>query len=294
MKIFDMRLRPPFGSIARGMFGNPGRELFEPEAFAPRFGMTIAESARLCSMELFIREMDEAGICAGAVLIRKSTGMDNHDLEKLHQQYPGRFIGVAGIDPQDGEAALREIDRFVVNGICRGVLVEPGFCRRPVRADDRSLYIFYEKCQELHIPVFLSFGGYVAPDLSYADPMIIERVALDFPTLTLIVAHGGWPFVPAICHVAFTREHVYLAPDLYPMNVPGNRDYLDAANYLIPEKFMFGTAYPCVDMRQAVAYYRAWGLRPEVMPGVMYGNAARVLGLPQETGNRAIKNSVMD
>lgn len=57
MKIFDMRLRPPFGSIARGMFGNPGRELFEPEAFAPRFGMTIAESARLCSMELFIREM---------------------------------------------------------------------------------------------------------------------------------------------------------------------------------------------------------------------------------------------
>ena len=107
MKIFDMRLRPPFGSIARGMFGNPGRELFEPEAFAPRFGMTIAESARLYSMELFIREMDEAGICAGAVLIRKSTGMDNHDLEKLHQQYPGRFIGVAGIDPQDGEAALR-------------------------------------------------------------------------------------------------------------------------------------------------------------------------------------------
>ena len=85
MKIFDMRLRPPFGSIARGMFGNPGRELFEPEVLAPRFGMTRAESARLCSMELFIREMDEAGICAGAVLIRKSTGMDNHDLAEYRQ-----------------------------------------------------------------------------------------------------------------------------------------------------------------------------------------------------------------
>ncbi len=41
-----MRLRPPFKSIAEGMFQNSGRELFEPEVFAPRFGMRIAESAK--------------------------------------------------------------------------------------------------------------------------------------------------------------------------------------------------------------------------------------------------------
>ncbi len=63
------------------------------------------------------------------------------------------------------------------------------------------------------------------------------------------------------------------------MNVPGNREYLDAANYLIPEKFMFGTAYPCVDMRQAAAYYKQWGLRAEVMQAVMFDNAVRVLNL---------------
>ena len=37
MKILDVRTRPPFGSIRDGMFNNPGRELFEPEAFAPRY-----------------------------------------------------------------------------------------------------------------------------------------------------------------------------------------------------------------------------------------------------------------
>lgn len=279
MKIFDMRLRPPYKSIADGMFQNPGRELFEPEAFAPRFGMSIAESARQRSMPLFIQEMNEAGVTMGAVLIRKSTGMKNSDLESLNEEYPNRFIGIAGIDPQDGIAALNEIDYYVHQSICRGVLIEPGFCKRPLRADDRSLAIFYEKCEAEKIPVFLSFGGFVAPDLSYVDPMIIERIALDFPKLTLIVAHGGWPFVSAICHVAFNRENVYLAPDLYTMNVPGNREYLDAANYLIPEKFMFGTAYPCVDMRQAVTYYKNWGLREEVIYNVMYGNAVRVLGL---------------
>ena len=106
MKIFDMRLRPPFKSIAEGMFQNSGRELFEPEVFAPRFGMRIAESAKQRSMELCIQEMDEAGICAGAVLIRKSTAMKNEDLEELTRSYPKRFVGIAGIDPHEGKAAL--------------------------------------------------------------------------------------------------------------------------------------------------------------------------------------------
>ena len=69
MKILDVRTRPPFGSIRDGMFNNPGRELFEPEAFAPRFGMSVGESSRQRSMSLFIQEMDAAGITLGAVLI---------------------------------------------------------------------------------------------------------------------------------------------------------------------------------------------------------------------------------
>ena len=279
MKILDVRTRPPFGSIRDGMFNNPGRELFEPEAFAPRFGMSVGESARQRSMSLFIEEMDAAGITLGAVLIRKSTGMDNNDRARLDAAYPGRFIGIAGIDPLDGEEALRETEHFALKGACRGILLEPGFCSTPLYANDQRIYPIYELCQQHGIPVFLSFGGYVAPDLTYNSPFIIDRLALDFPSLKLVIAHGGWPFVTEICHVAFNRENVYLAPDLYTMNVPGNRDYLAAANYFIPEKFLFGTAYPCVSMQQAVDYYRNWGLRPEVLPKVMYQNAADVLGV---------------
>lgn len=159
--------------------------------------------------------------------------------------------------------------------------VGAGFCSTPLYANDQRIYPIYELCQQHGIPVFLSFGGYVAPDLTYNSPFIIDRLALDFPSLTLVIAHGGWPFVTEICHVAFNRENVYLAPDLYTMNVPGNRDYLASANYFIPEKFLFGTAYPCVSMQEAVDYYRNWGLRPEVLPKVMYQNAADVLGIEE-------------
>lgn len=277
MKIFDMRMRPPFQSIARGMFNSPGREIFLPEVFARRFGMHLAESARLQSMDLFIREMDEAGISMGAVPIRKSTGMDNGDLKKLGELYPGRFVGVGGIDPHD-PGCLAEIDACLASG-AKAIFIEPGFCKPPLKADNRAIYPIYEKCEAQKIPLFISFGGFVAPDLSYTDPMLIERVALDFPNLQLVLAHGGWPNVNAICHVAFERPGVYLAPDLYTMNVPGNREYIEAANYLIPEKIMFGTAYPCVDMREAVAYYLHWGLNPDIFPDIMFNNAASFLKL---------------
>lgn len=278
MKVFDMRTRPPFKSILRGMFNSPGREIFLPENFARRFGMHVAPSAMKASMDLFISEMDEAGICAGAVLIRKSTGMDNVDLIDLARLWPGRFVGVAGVDPHHMDN-LDEVDKLLACGAAKAILIEPGFCRPALRADDRTIYPLYEKCQAEKIPLFISFGGVVAPDLSYTDPMLIERVALDFPGLKLVLAHGGWPGVGGICHVAFEREGVYLAPDLYTMNVPGNRDYLDAANYLIPEKFMFGSAYPCVDMREAVEYYIRWGLKADVVDMVVYENARRFLGL---------------
>lgn len=278
MKIFDMRLRPPFASIADGMFNTPGREIFLPESFARRFGMHVAPSARARSMELFISEMDAAGITAGAVLIRTATGMKNEDLEELARLYPGRFVGVAGIDPTAPDA-LAEAARWSRKPCVRALLIEPGFCMPALKADDRRIYPLYELCEGENIPLFMSFGGFVAPDLSYTDPMLIERVALDFPGLQLVLAHGGWPHVNAISHVAFERPGVYLAPDLYTMNVPGNREYLEAANCLIPEKFMFGTAYPCVDMREAVDYYMHWGLNADVAPLVLYENAARLLRL---------------
>ena len=94
----DFRVRPPIPSYRTAEFYNNIEDVTQRAA---RFGMTIGESARQKSMNLFIREMDEAGIVAGAVLIRKSTGMDNADLEELNRLWPGRFVGVAGIDPHD-------------------------------------------------------------------------------------------------------------------------------------------------------------------------------------------------
>ena len=107
MKILDVRTRPPFGSIRDGMFNNPGRELFEPEAFAPRFGMSVGESARQRSRRLFIEEMDAAGITSLSKLPSK---------EELLAKMMGslnapvtNFVGVLAAIPRGLVCALNAI-----------------------------------------------------------------------------------------------------------------------------------------------------------------------------------------
>ena len=275
MMIIDFRNRPPYASIAQSILYDRSRR----EKMAPRFGMHLAPSVLDKSMVLWERELAEAGIDRAVALIRRATGMRNDDLADLIAAYPEKVIGLVGIDPEEGEEALEDIDRYVLGGLAAGIVMELGKCRTPLMADDERLYPLYEKCQAAHISVTLGFGGFVAPNYPYFDPMSIWRLTRDFPDLSVILAHGGWPYVNEICHVAYQRPKLYLSPDIYAMNIPGADGYIAAANYLLPDQIIFGSAYPIVSMQEAVAYYRN-RLSAEAFPKVMGLNALRALGLP--------------
>lgn len=286
--IIDMRCRPPFGG-----FLNPQLcDLYITENLIPfsrRFGMTPSPAALKKDMELFLKEMDEAGVDKAVVPIRISPGglatdrsdnlhMDNDDLLELYRLYPDRIIGAAGMNLTDVSAALSDIDKYVLNGPCLAVIVEPGFNYTPLLPSDGSIFPIYEKCEKNGIPVLMSCGGYTAPSYEFYRPSHIEDLMKTFPKLKLSLGHGAWPWTSAICQVAFKYENLYLSPDLYLMNVPGSQDYIAAANYFIPEKILYGSAYPVASMKDAVALHRRM-ISPEHIDDVLGGNAARFFGL---------------
>ena len=137
----------------------------------------------------------------------------------------------------------------------------------------------YEHCASKGIPVLLMGGGGNGPDLSHSDPVIIDRVCGDFPNLTIINTHGGYPWVQQILFVAFKRPNLYLCPDMYMFNVPGVSDYVMAANSFMRDRIVFGTAYPFVGFKEGVEAFCALPFKPEVLPGLLYKNAARALKL---------------
>ena len=98
------------------------------------------------------------------------------------------------------------------------------------------------------LPFILSAGGNIGPDCSYTLPVCLDRVARDFPKLNMVVAHGGWPWITAILHVAFRRGNVYVSPDMYEL-MPGNEAYAAAMNSYLSERYVYASSYPFVPLR---------------------------------------------
>ena len=168
----------------------------------------------------------------------------------------------------------------MLNGPCHGVAVEPGFNRQgALRANDERFYFIYEKCQQHQLPLYLNFGGFIGPDHSYCDPKMVADIAQTFPQLKILVAHAAYPYVLEACHMAMNHENVYLGTDMYAFRIPGGEQYIQAANSLIGDKIVFGSAYPIFDIASAKEYYLHCGIKEEVLPQVMAGNAARFLGI---------------
>lgn len=278
--IIDFRLRPP----ARGFLNlSLFRDVQRSARMSRCFGMEQAPSTARCSPELLLQEMDAAGISYGVVPGRRAYeflgGVPNEDICAILEDYPNRFIGVAGIDPSDKSQAIDEIDRFVVNGPLRGVGMEPGLLPVPMYPNDRRIYPIYEKCEAEGIPLLLMAGGGNGPDASYSHPMVIDQIAADFPNLTIINTHGGYPWVTEILFVAYRRPNLYICPDMYLFNQPGWQDYVTAANFALQDRFLFGTAYPFIPLEAGVEHFKKLPFKPEVLPKVLYQNAVRALKL---------------
>ena len=255
MDIIDFRYRPPYGSYRETIMY---RDLERARRCSEAFGMTQSPAVAARDMEASLTEMDRAGIgmavLAGRKVLPHIGIVDNQDIVDLIHAYPGRFTGMAGVDPSDGPEAMEELERYVVGEGLRGIVMEPGLTKTPMFVEDERIFPLYERCQALGVPVMLMVGSNCGPDIEYSKP-----------------EHA--------IHVAYRYKNVYLLPDLYQFNGPGSGEYLAAANYILRDQMLFGSAYPYVSLREAVDYFLEGRLRPEAQPAFLAGNARRILEL---------------
>ncbi|MFC1963904.1 amidohydrolase family protein [Chloroflexota bacterium] len=290
--IIDFNNRPPVQPfISEPLFSRPGE-------ISREWGMSLPSSAMQKSMALFFEEMKEAGVShcllTGRAVSSYGVSKYNDGIAKLVTQYPDKFSGFGAVDPGDIPAAVAETERCIKIGL-KGIILEPNVqfgviavtdtmvpaaqMAPPSYADDPKYRPIYAKCQEMGIPVMLPLSARLGPDLSYCSPHQVDHIAGEFPKLTIIVAHGCWPMVGEACGVAWRRRNVYLLPNIYGVNMPGHLHYVEAANWYLADRMLFGSVYPAAPMKEMVNFYRElpWGLG--VIEKVMYQNAAKLLGL---------------
>lgn len=284
--IIDFRVRPPFGGFTAAAIYNPRPGNPEPWVARPlQMNIPYYRSFAERSMEAFITEMDAAGIGLAVVMGRQSPppygSVPNEDIVALLEQYPKRFIGFGGINSSDPAAAMAEVEKCIAWGM-KGVAFDNGWCSPPLYDDDERLMPIYARCAEAKLIVSFTSSVFVGPDLTYCDPVHIQRVARRFPDLRIVVAHAAWPYTVQICAVAFQCSNVYLIPDFYGHvpNTPGADEYVKAANYYLGHRLLFASSYPVRPLGQSVEQFRAQAFdSDEIRWRCLGGNAARLLGL---------------
>ena len=109
--------------------------------------------------------------------------------------------------------------------------------------------------------------------------MAADDVAVDFPKLTLILAHAGRPlFMPTAAFLARRHPNVHL--DLSGIPPKKLLEYLPRLEELA-DKCLWGTDWPSpgvTSMRKNVAEFRALPLSESAKRKILWDNAAKLLG----------------
>lgn len=197
--------------------------------------------------------------------------------------YPARIIPFGGIDPRNTVDLEQRLDGLIGLGI-RGIKIHPPhqlFAANAYRDGGtvEGLALVYEKAAAAGLPVMIHTGTSVFPGArnKYADPMAIDDVAIDFPTLQIILAHGGRPIWMDTAYFLLRRHrNVWLDVS----SVPPQR-LLDYFPWLerVADKAIFGSDWPgpgVPSIAENVAACYALPLSEEVKRKLLRENARRL------------------
>lgn len=278
MTVIDFRIRPPFKSfLATAMYAGAARR----DGITRKIGFAPSPAAVSQSLPLLLDEMDQAKIDVGVVVGRVSGALgnvDNADILEVCAQHPGRFVPIAGIAPHPRKQAYDSVEQLLGQGF-KGLSIEPGGLPEPLHYDDRRLYPFYALCEDRNALLVIMGGGNAGPDITFTAPEHIDRVLADFPGLRIVSAHGNWPWVTQILHVAFRRPNLFLAPDYLMANMPGMSDYIAACDSFLADQFVFASAFPFAPVADYARWFRSLPIKSSNLDKIMGGTAAKLLGL---------------
>jgi len=268
-----MRLRPAWSKAF--WHGKIGRDASISE------GLDLTEMLAL---------MDRAGI-ERSLLVATKTGqlglpgswhLPYEIVARAVQQYPQRFSALAGLDPTEGMAGVRALERAVRDDGFVGAHFYPHWFE--LAPDHARWYPFYAKCVELDVPVQLQVGQSLVYDparrlRSVGRPISLDNVACDFPELKLVGIHVGIPWTDEMIAMAWKHPNVYIGSDAHsPRYWPAS--FVQFINSYGQNKVLFGTDYPVLDFERTRAEIEALGLKPEVLVKLLRDNARALYKLP--------------
>ncbi len=235
----------------------------------------------LSSPQAMLEYLDEQGIDYAVALAETNpliTGTSPNDRVAEFCRASERLIPFANINPFITADLVSELRRCVADLGFRGLKLYPTY--QHFYVNDVRIYPLYAEAQRLAVPIMVHTGSSVfrGARLKYGDPLYLDDVVVDFPELTIIMAHSGRGFwYDAAFFLAQLHPNIYMEiTGLPPVRLPTYFPNLERN----AAKIIFGSDWPAVtDIKGNIAAIRSLAIREESKKAILGGNAARVLGL---------------
>jgi predicted TIM-barrel fold metal-dependent hydrolase len=219
--------------------------------------------------------MDELGVATGVF----TSGLD-HNTEKLLEicdAHPGRFMVAGGIgDPSRPGRQVRRVRELAENPAFCMVRVMP--LASQVATNDARHYPIYQVCEELELPVGIN-AGIPGPRVRsrVQHPQLLEDVLIDFPDLTVIVAHMGHPYEELLMNYMRKWPNLYVSCTAYAPRYmdPNLVTFMNTKTYR--GRVIWGSDEPWFPMRRSLAEARSLPLDDDAMALFLGGTARRLL-----------------
>jgi uncharacterized protein len=192
-------------------------------------------------------------------------------------------LGFGSIDPHRDDAA-KEMERCRDLGL-KGLKFHPTM-QEFDPGEDRFRPL-WAKAEELGLVCLFHTGtcgigagtpGAGGTKIRYSHPAFLDSVGADFPGLTLIAAHFGWPWFLECLAVALHKSNVFIelsgwAPRYLPPEV------VREIGKRLKDQTLFGSDYPFISLDRWFQEFEGLGLPPQAERAILVDNASRLLGL---------------
>ena len=195
---------------------------------------------------------------------------------------PRRLIPYGGVHPRFAKDPAAEVRQLVELGV-RMLKIHPNHQCFPANAYTdgfEALAKLYRACEEHGLPVMIHTGTSIFPGArsKWGNPMEMDDVAIDFPDLPLVMAHGGRPLYMAEAFFILRRHrHIWL--DLSGIPPKGLLEYFPRITEL-ESQLLWGTDWPSPgveSMRRNVDDFLAVALPESLKRAALETNPEKLL-----------------
>lgn len=233
------------------------------------------------TVETTLEAMDAAGVDIALLSAWHGPNgslISNREVADHIAAAPNRFRGLATVDLNKPMEAVRTIRALVDGNQFVGVRVVPWLWNLP--PNDRRYYPVYAACIDAGVP-FCTQIGHTGPLMrsETGRPIpYLEDVLLEFPELTIVGGHVGFPWVDELVSLAVKFPNFYVDTSAYALHrLPEN--FVAFMKGPGRGRVMFGTNWPMLSPSKCLAGLAALGLSEKEQHAFLSGTATKIFGL---------------